>query len=619
MEFLTETVCEKSAPIPEVSVQHFIPTAAAPSDSQPLQKWAQWCGEAWRALLTQAHLVSLPISRVLWSKVAEALPTHISPEEQEALGDLCLLSTVLHPLTLQYPRDLTTELLTLLWLHDVFRERGWNSCRLQLCIAAYQNLIQEQSYDEQELVYKSYVLDASKLQEYEKREWLKAVEKMNRFRENPSEIVIKNGLNITHSPSSFKITTSSQKDICSKKNFSQNIEKNLSNAKNRVNSPKGYQNTYEFLADIKHDIFMAFAESISRTSGSMFSSEDENLKNSFKLQDDMNIPDYRIVDNETFAQYIECGDGSQGVEEPCHVTLLEAGRGITRGTTGLTSWGGGAVMAEWIDNNAQVVRGKRVLELGAGIGYMAASIIKRSQSKSNSCRSRKELTKANQNITSKQTTCGMEFGGSTEDEGVMSYTATDCHPHVLDLLHHNLTLTDVSEPPSYSRLSAHRRQQCQLLAKDELPPGAAAAQPWSSPHSCVSVGGVEVKVLQQDWRSVDLDTLPHCDVILAADVVYARHLLPYLSRLLRLLLSRQACNGASHPGSLNSTERSAYIACTRRDPETISEFLAALKAENLNHSIVYQATLDAESALFVYNESHIPVKIYKITLDGRKI
>ena len=37
-----------------------------------------------------------------------------------------------------------------------------------------------------------------------------------------------------------------------------------------------------------------------------------------------------------------------------HVTLLEAIDGIARGTTGLTSWGGGAVMADWLYNNKHV-------------------------------------------------------------------------------------------------------------------------------------------------------------------------------------------------------------------------------------------------------------------------
>lgn len=64
----------------------------------------------------------------------------------------------------------------------------------------------------------------------------------------------------------------------------------------------------------------------------------------------------------------------------------------------------------------------------------------------------------------------------------------------------------------------------------------------------------------------------------------------------------------------NATPRVAYIACTRRNNETMAEFLSALQAENLEYLLVYQATLDTESAVFVYNEFYIPVKIYKITI-----
>ena len=69
---------------------------------------------------------------------------------------------------------------------------------------------------------------------------------------------------------------------------------------------------------------------------------------------------------------------------------------------------------------------------------------------------------------------------------------------------------------------------------------------------------------------------------------------------------------------LSSDSPAAYIACTRRNNETITEFLAALSEEDLDYSIVYQATLDTESALFVYNESHIPVKVYKVTFSPKQ-
>lgn len=61
-------------------------------------------------------------------------------------------------------------------------------------------------------------------------------------------------------------------------------------------------------------------------------------------------------------------------------------------------------------------------------------------------------------------------------------------------------------------------------------------------------------------------------------------------------------------------EREAFLACTRRNHETLNLFLQEVTRQGLHYTLVYQATLDADSALFVYNEMHLPIKVYKITL-----
>lgn len=87
-----------------------------------------------------------------------------------------------------------------------------------------------------------------------------------------------------------------------------------------------------------------------------------------------------------------------------HVTLLESFEGITRGTTGLSSWGASKALFSWCNaNSEQVLKGKKIIELGAGVGYTAVSVL-----------SLKDLPKL--------------------------YTATDYHPTVLSVLHHNLSL-----------------------------------------------------------------------------------------------------------------------------------------------------------------------------------
>lgn len=107
-----------------------------------------------------------------------------------------------------------------------------------------------------------------------------------------------------------------------------------------------------------------------------------------------------------YKTYLGLG-GSEGV------TLLESGGGIAHNTTGLTSWCGSAVLAEWATNYPNVVSGRRVLELGAGVGLAACVLL-------------------------------------TSPAPPAAYIATDCHHHVLHLLHHNLSLNLTTPPPKVS-------------------------------------------------------------------------------------------------------------------------------------------------------------------------
>lgn len=65
---------------------------------------------------------------------------------------------------------------------------------------------------------------------------------------------------------------------------------------------------------------------------------------------------------------------------------------------------------------------------------------------------------------------------------------------------------------------------------------------------------------------------------------------------------------------LGRRRREAFFACTRRNHETLSLFLQEVVNQGLQYSLAYQATLDADTALFVYNEIHLPIKVYRITL-----
>lgn len=59
-------------------------------------------------------------------------------------------------------------------------------------------------------------------------------------------------------------------------------------------------------------------------------------------------------------------------EQDPHITLLENRSLISAGgTTGLRTWEAGLHMGQFLCQNPDVVRGKRVLELGAGTGYIS--------------------------------------------------------------------------------------------------------------------------------------------------------------------------------------------------------------------------------------------------------
>ena len=73
--------------------------------------------------------------------------------------------------------------------------------------------------------------------------------------------------------------------------------------------------------------------------------------------------------------------------------------------------------------------------------------------------------------------------------------------------------------------------------------------------------------------------------------------------------------GATDGGGLGKPE--AFLACTRRNHETLSLFLQEVTRQGLHYTLVFQASMDADTALFVYNEIHLPVKVYKITLPQK--
>ncbi|XP_063598011.1 protein-lysine N-methyltransferase EEF2KMT-like [Penaeus indicus] len=278
------------------------------------------------------------------------------------------------------------------------------------------------------------------------------------------------------------------------------------------------------------------------------------------------------------------------------VTLLESSGGITHNTTGMMTWSGAAVLAEWTTENPELLAGRRVLELGAGAGFTAAVLL---------------------------TTPPERLGPPR------AYTATDCNHHVLALLHHNLHINVAAEQPACEELAAFQQELDRALAAED-DADSEEVKPWTPPLQECHPGGAtvvpgcdlggdgwktEVGVMQLDWCRPC--PLPPVDVVVAADVVYAHSLIPPLLALIRSILQSPASDlpPGAPPGETPG-EKAAYIACTRRTHETMGVFLEEVARQGLAYKQIYQSSLDIHHAVFSINETHRPVKVFKITLTS---
>ena len=75
-----------------------------------------------------------------------------------------------------------------------------------------------------------------------------------------------------------------------------------------------------------------------------------------------------------------------------------------------------------------------------------------------------------------------------------------------------------------------RKVLSKTIMVKELPAGEIPDEPWVADGS-YCIGGTSTQVMQMDWRKPSV--IPEIEVILAADVVYARHLIPPLCNLLK--------------------------------------------------------------------------------------
>ncbi len=180
---------------------------------------------------------------------------------------------------------------------------------------------------------------------------------------------------------------------------------------------------------------------------------------------------------------------------------------------------------------------------------------------------------------------------------VNDYTFTDCHYQVLNSLINNLRLNFPSEEEDEDadeNVEERLRQQLHcgppVIVKEGL-------EHSTSYHQVVR--GRQVVVRHLDWTS-RLKPLPLADVVLGADIVYERGLLPPLCSLLRQ--------------SLETSASVAYIACTERSYTTLECFETALHAEELDFKVIARRYYGPTDTILVSDVLHRGTRLYCVRL-----
>ena len=238
------------------------------------------------------------------------------------------------------------------------------------------------------------------------------------------------------------------------------------------------------------------------------------------------------------------------MNENAMVTLFEEWNIIGNGTTGLTSWQGALFLTDWLlQNMSEKLVGKQVLELGCGPGFLGLHLLK--------------------NIS------------------LNSYTFTDGHPEVLKFAWFNFQLncddlqnqTDDYETYLYDGLSS--------VSVDFPKIGQCRKS------------GCTVAVEKVDWTDEHLKTYENIDLILAADTVYERTLIPPFVSVLKSLLKIDE-------------NRYALVSCTERSVTTLNTFESCLAKEELEFSVLVRGAFAPGESLLCSDVLHQMTRVYEI-------
>ncbi|KAK2711179.1 hypothetical protein QYM36_012380 [Artemia franciscana] len=221
-----------------------------------------------------------------------------------------------------------------------------------------------------------------------------------------------------------------------------------------------------------------------------------------------------------------------------NVTLLESTSIISNGSTGLRTWPAAFNLYEWLAENSGFLEGKKVIELGSGIGFLGITILK----------------------------AGFHLAG---------YTFSDCHPTVLSLLETNFLLNHPQDKDleTERKESFHKfvSQDCNDDRRKEAGT-VSRSMNWcereyfwqrNSKVNYMS-GETDVKIVKIDWTNL----LYHqfCDlqpeVLIATDVVYDVTIIGPFLRVIRYFMDLSV--------------QYAIVSCVVRNEDTLQSFLASI-------------------------------------------
>ncbi|XP_031788230.1 protein-lysine N-methyltransferase EEF2KMT [Nasonia vitripennis] len=186
-----------------------------------------------------------------------------------------------------------------------------------------------------------------------------------------------------------------------------------------------------------------------------------------------------------FRHFLLSNEGDSGI-----LSIKESTNIISEGTTGLCSWKAAYHLAEWCITNKQEIEGKKVLELGSGVGLTGLTVVNFSAPK--------------------------------------MYYFSDCHPTVLKTLEENVRLNLLRKD--------NERSWKEVLSNDRIEFKKVTTDKDKE---------VKVKVINLKWEEIDESKAEQVgiDVVIAADVLYDNSTFDALARGLKHLI-RKAVNYA---------------------------------------------------------------------------